>query len=110
MAINDKGRQKLLGYIPWEQKKEYREFAGNEDMIPFIGYISTFEKDDYSMGLLGRIKLFNGEDCKAMYDEMIADTELLLGAFNGYWGEQTLEQLDLKLEWVLNRYFWMNAH
>lgn len=105
MAITDKGRQKLLGYIPKDQKKEYREFAGDEDMIPFIGYISTFEKEDYGMGLLGRIKLFNGEDCKAMYDEMIADTELLLGAFNGYWGEQTLEQQDLKLEWVLNRYF-----
>lgn len=105
MAIADNSGQKLLEYIPKDQKKEYREFAGDEDMIPFIGYISTFEKEDCSIGLLGRIKLFNGDDCKAMYDEMIADTELLSGAFKGYWGEQTLEQQGLKLDWVLNRHF-----
>lgn len=104
LAIANNGQQKLLGFIPKVEKKDYRKFAGDSAMLPFIGYISTFTTDTGETGLKARVKIFKG--CgNGMYKDMVTTTRVLGGAFKGYYGEQTLEEQGERLDWILDRHF-----
>jgi len=50
------------------------------------------------------IKLYRG-DGKNTYETMIKDTQTITGVFNGYYQDQTLEEQETKLDWVLDRHF-----
>ena len=74
------------------------------EQAPFIGYIKEFSKGDGDKGLCGMIKLYRG-DGKSTYEAMIKDTQTITGVFKGYYQDQTLEEQETKLDWVLDRHF-----
>jgi hypothetical protein len=74
------------------------------EQAPFIGYIKEFSKGDGDKGLCGMIKLYRG-DGKSTYEAMIKDTQTIIGVFNGYYQDQTLEEQETNLDWVLDRHF-----
>lgn len=100
-----RGKERFLGFIPKEDKKEYKKFAGDEGAMFCIGYIRSFEDSEGQVGLLGRIKVCKGSG-RAIYDHLVEDTQLLLGVFRGYYGEQLLKENGDKIEWILDRHFW----
>ena len=105
MDISNKGKR-LLGYIAkGEDKKEYKKFSEEVDYIPYIGYIRKFTDSQGKSGICGTIKLYKGVFGRIMYDKMVADTQTLLGAFNGYYNNTLFKDSGEKLEWVLERHF-----
>lgn len=94
----------IFGYIPKEDKKAFNKFAGEWDHLPFLGYIREFMTEEGKEGITGVIKLYKGEGLK-MVNQMVKDAQLLQGLSKGYYKEQTLEEQELKLEWVLERHF-----
>jgi hypothetical protein len=53
---------------------------------------------------MGIVKLYKGNGV-GLYKQMIKDAQLLQGLSKGYYKDQTLEEQELKLEWVLDRHF-----
>ena len=105
-AIDNNGNQKLIGYIPKNDKPRYRKIAKTAEQCIFIGYIRPFTDSSGRSGLMGRIKVYSGNaSSKGAYRSMLKDTKLLIGAFRGYIGEETLEDAGEKLDWVLDRRF-----
>lgn len=94
----------IYGYIPKEDKKAFNEFAGDNKQLPFLGYIKAFINEEGRVGIAGKIKLYKG-NCVGVYEEMVADAQLIKGAFKGYYKEQTLEEQDETLDWLLDRLF-----
>lgn len=102
--VNNGKVSDIFGYIPKENKKAYNKFAGEWDHLPFLGFIREFISEEGKKGITGVIKLYKGEGVK-MVNQMTKDAQLLQGLSKGYYKEQTLEEQELKLEWVLERYF-----
>ena len=102
--VNNGKVSDIFGYIPKEVKKAFNKFAGEWDHLPFLGFIREFVSDEGKKGITGVIKLYKGEGVK-MVNQMTKDAQLLQGLSKGYYKEQTLEEQELKLEWVLDRYF-----
>ena len=102
--VNNGKVSDIFGYIPKEDKKAFNRFAGEWDHLPFLGFIREFISDERKKGITGIIKLYKGEGVK-MVNQMTKDAQLLQGLSKGYYKEQTLEEQELKLEWVLDRYF-----
>lgn len=94
----------IFGYIAKADQKEFNIFAGDNKQLPFLGYIRPFTTEDGHSGIMGLVKLYKG-NCSKMYNRMIKDTQLLQGAFKGYYLDATLEEQGEKLEWVLDRHF-----
>lgn len=105
-SIDDNGKQKLVGYIPKNDKPRYRKIAKTIEQCVFIGYIRQFTDSNGRYGLRGRVKVYAGNaSSKGAYQSMLKDTKLLIGAFRGYIEEETFEDAGEKLEWVLDRRF-----
>ena len=102
--VNNGKVSDIFGYIPKEDKKAFNKFAGEWDHLPFLGYIREFMTEEGKEGITGVIKLYKGEGLK-MVNQMVKDAQLLQGLSKGYYKEQTLEEQELKLEWVLERHF-----
>ena len=102
--VNNGKVSDIFGYIPKEDKKAFNRFAGEWDHLPFLGFIREFISDEGKKGITGVIKLYKGEGVK-MVNQMTKDAQLLQGLSKGFFKEQTLEEQELKLEWVLDRYF-----
>ena len=94
----------IFGYIAKDDKKAFNKFAGENKYFPFLGYIKTFADDEGRTGICGLIKFYKG-NCKGAYEAMIKDAKLLIGAFKGYYKEQTLEEQGETLDWILERHF-----
>ena len=94
----------IFGYIAKEDKKAFNKFAGENKNLPFLGYIKTFTDDEGRTGICGSIKFYQG-NCKGAYEAMIKDAKLLIGAFKGYYKEQTLKEQGETLDWILDRHF-----
>ena len=94
----------IFGYIAKEDKKAFNKFAGENKYFPFLGYIKTFADDEGRTGICGLIKFYQG-NCKGAYEAMIKDAKLLIGAFKGYYKEQTLKEQGETLDWILDRHF-----
>ncbi len=105
-SIDDNGKQKLVGYIPKNDKPRYRKNAKTAEQCVFIGYIRSFTDTSGHRGLTGRIKVYTGNpSSRGAYQSMLKDTRLLIGAFRGYIDEETIEDAGEKLDWVLDRRF-----
>jgi hypothetical protein len=105
-AVDDAGRQKLVGYISKDDKARYKKLVGDAELSPFIGYIRPFTDESGHSGVMGVIKVYAGEPTsKGAYAAMLKDTKLLMGVFRGYFKDQNLEEEGIKLEWVLDREF-----
>lgn len=102
--VNNGKVSDIFGYIPKEDKKAFNQFAGEWYHLPFQGFIREFITEDGKEGITGVIKLYKGEGLK-MVNQMVKDAQLLQGLSKGYYKEQTLEEQELKLEWVLERHF-----
>ena len=102
--VNNGKVSDIFGYIPKEDKKAFNRFAGEWDHLPFLGFIREFISDERKKGITGIIKLYKGGGVK-MVNQMTKDAQLLQGLSKGYYKEQTLEEQELKLEWVLDKYF-----
>ena len=94
----------IFGYIAKDDKKAFNKFAGESKNLPFLGYIKPFTDDEGRTGICGLIKFYKG-NCKGAYEAMIKDAKLLIGAFKGYYKEQTLEEQGETLDWILERHF-----
>lgn len=94
----------IFGYIAKEDKKAFNKFAGDDKNLPFLGYIKPFTDDEGYTGICGLVKFYKG-NCKGAYEAMIKDAKLLIGAFKGYYKEQTLEEQGETLDWILDRHF-----
>ena len=94
----------IFGYIAKDDKKAFNKFAGESKKLPFLGYIKPFTDDEGRTGICGLIKFYKG-NCKGAYEAMIKDAKLLIGAFKGYYKEQTLEEQGETLDWILERHF-----
>ena len=94
----------IFGYIAKDDKKAFNKFAGESKKLPFLGYIKPFTNDEGRTGICGLIKFYKG-NCKGAYEAMIKDAKLLIGAFKGYYKEQTLEEQGETLDWILERHF-----
>lgn len=105
-GVDAKGRQSLLGYIPKADKKDFKKFSEDAEHLIFIGYIKRFvSEEDGKQGINGVIKVLKGEAGSAMYNRLVEDTQVLVGAFKGYYKEETLAEREEKLEWILDRHF-----
>ena len=104
-SVDDKGKQKLVGYISKDDKARYRMIAWTAEQCVFIGYIRPFTDSSGHSGITGKIKVYINSASKGAYHSMLKDTELLIGAFRGYIGEETFTEVGEKLEWVLDRRF-----
>ena len=102
--VNNGKVSDIFGYIPKEDKKAFNKFAVEWNHLPFLGFIREFITEDGKKGITGVIKLYKGEGLK-MVNQMVKDAQLLQGLSKGYYKEQTLEEQELKLEWVLERHF-----
>lgn len=106
VTIDDKGKQKLVGYIPKSDKARYRKVSKTAEQCVFIGYIRQFTDPDGRLGLTGRIKVYSGNSSsRGAYQSMLKDTKLLIGAFRGYIEEETIEDAGEQLDWLLDRKF-----
>ena len=94
----------IFGYIAKDDKKAFNKFAGESKKLRFLGYIKPLTNDEGRTGICGLIKFYKG-NCKGAYEAMIKDAKLLIGAFKGYYKEQTLEEQGETLDWILERHF-----
>jgi hypothetical protein len=102
--VKDGKVSEIFGYIPKEDKKDFNKFSGENKNQPFLGYIREFIAEDGKRGIMGIVKLYKGNGV-GLYKQMIKDAQLLQGLSKGYYKDQTLEEQELKLEWVLDRHF-----
>lgn len=102
--VNNGKVSDIFGYIPKVDKKAFSKFAGENLNQPFFGYIREFVAEDGKNGIMGIVKLYKGNGVE-LYRQMIKDATVLQGLSRGYYKDQTLEEQDLKLEWVLDRHF-----
>lgn len=105
VAVSSDGKQKLLGHIAKDENKAYKNLVEDSDKNVFIGYIRRFETYDGEKGILGRLKVYYGDDGTKLYNQMIADTQVILGAFRGYYKDELLKDTGEKLEWILESHF-----
>lgn len=103
LNVSKKG-QNLIGYIAKEDKESFKEFTNDEDNLIFIGYIRKFMSGD-KVGICGYIKVYCGDSGRDMYDKMVMDTQVVMGAFNGYYKDVDLKKEGLQLGAILERYF-----
>lgn len=68
VMVIEANKEKLLGYIPKDEKAEYRKISQNQDRRPFVGYIEQFANEDGEIRLFGIIRTYQGTDDEIMPD------------------------------------------
>ena len=105
-GVDSKGKQSLLGYIPKVDKKDFKNFSEDADHLIFVGYIKRFvSEEDGKQGINGVIKVLKGEAGSAMYNRLVEDTQLIMGAFKGYYKDEDIRNNPDELRWTLEDHF-----
>ena len=80
IANPEQPNEKLLGYIAKDDQATFKNFAYNEDELPFIGFIEKFDNGN-GKAIFGKIKVYNGSEEDMMAD-MDEDMKSLTRAFS----------------------------
>ena len=95
VMIVEAHKEKIIGYIPKDQKAEYRKISEGQDRRPFVGYIERFTNEDGEQRLYGIIRTYSG-DLDVIMSDMENDWSFLQAAFK-------IKSYDERIE-VLNQY------
>ena len=100
MAVDSKGSQKLLGYVPKDRMGEFNFFAKGQERVAFIGYIVPSALA--GVEVRGEVKLFIGKG-QEMRKAMQETFRNFAGIFAGYLGQDWLEDLGQTKEEMLHQ-------
>lgn len=93
VMVIEANKEKILGYIPKDQKAEYKKISQGQDRRPFVGYIETFINEDGEQCVFGIIRTYSGEDDDVMNDAQ-NDWDFLHAAFRIKSYDKRMEVLD----------------
>lgn len=86
--------ERLLGFIPRDSQYSFRNFAKDEQELPFIGYIEEFRDENGEWKIFGKIRVYKGElsDVEA---DMREDLAALQDAFEEKTYSNRMDLLEL---------------
>lgn len=93
VMVIEANKEKILGYIPKDQKADYKKISQGQDRRPFVGFIDTFINEDGKTCLFGVIRTYSGEDDVVMNDAQ-NDWDFLHAAFRIKSYDKRMEVLD----------------
>ena len=93
VMVIEANKEKLLGYIPKDEKAEYRKISQNLDRRPFVGYIETFISEEGETRLFAVIRTYQGPEDEIMTD-LQNDWKFLHAAFRIKSKEIRMQVLD----------------
>lgn len=93
VMVIEANKEKILGYIPRDQKADYKKISQGQDRRPFVGYIETFINEEGQQCVYGVIRTYAGEEETVMEDAQ-NDWEFLNAAFRIKSYEKRIEVLN----------------
>ena len=93
VMVIEANNEKILGYIAKVDQNKYYSIVGDNDSIPFIGYIEKFENDEGKCSIFGVIRAYVSNTESALEDAQ-NDWDYLQKVFKLRSYDKRIEALD----------------